>query len=77
MVSLFQETVTLGFCFGKNGNYAAVAVAALEVYDSVGQGEERVILAHAHILSGIVDRTALADDDVTGNAGLTAPNLNA
>ena len=68
---------SLGLCFGKYRYDTAVAVATLEVDYAVNQSEERVVLAHTDILAGIVNRTALTHDDVTGDAILTAPNLNA
>ena len=67
----------LSFSFGRNGNYAAVAIAAMEGNHAVNECVKRVVLTHTHVLSGIVNRTALANDDVAGNAGLSAPNLNA
>lgn len=36
-----------------------------------------MILAHANILTGIVDSATLTDDDVTGDAMLTAEDFNA
>ena len=36
-----------------------------------------MVLAHANVLAGVVDGTTLTDDDVTGDAMLTAKNLNA
>ena len=66
-----------GFSHGSNRYDAAVAVSAVEGNNAVFERIERVVLAHADILAGIVNRTALTDDDVTGDALLTAPDLNA
>lgn len=66
----------LRFSLGRYGNDAAVAVATLESNNAVNECEERVILAHAYVLAGIVNRAALANDNVAGCAGLATPNLN-
>ena len=58
-------------------NHATVALTAVEANNTVNKGEESVILTHAYVLTRIVYSTALTNDDVTSNAGLTAPNLNA
>lgn len=68
--------VTLGFSLGLNGNDAAVAVATMESHRTVYECVERVVAAHAYVLTGIVHRATLANDDVTGHAGLATPNLN-
>lgn len=49
----------------------------MEGNDAVNECVKRVVLTHTYVLSGIVNRTALANDDVAGYAGLAAPNLNA
>lgn len=62
---------------GKYRNNAAVTVATLESNYAVSKGIECVVAAHTDIFAGIVYSTALANDDVSGDASLTAPNLNA
>ena len=57
--------------------HAAVALTTVEANNTVNEGEESVILAHANILTRIVNSTALTNDDVASNASLTTPNLNA
>ena len=71
------DVKNLSFSFGRNGNHAAVAIAAMEGNHAVNECVKRVVLTHTYVLSGIVNRTALANDDVAGYAGLSAPNLNA
>ena len=66
----------LSFCLGQNGNHAVVACSTLEVNNTINKSEERVVLTHADVLAGIVNRTALTHDDVTSDTLLTAPNLN-
>lgn len=51
--------------------------AAMESNYTVNECIERVILAHAYVLTGIVSGAALANEDVAGYARLAAPNLNA
>ena len=69
-----------GVCGGLglrlNRNNAAVALTALEHHHTVGEGEERVVAAHTYVFAGIVDRAALANDDVAGDASLATPDLN-
>jgi hypothetical protein len=48
----------------------------VELHHAIDKGEERVVLSHTHILTGVVDSAALADDNVAGDAFLTAKNLN-
>ena len=62
---------------GKDRDEGFAFFFLLELDDAVTQGVQGVILAHADILAGVVSRTALADDDVAGDALLTAENLNA
>lgn len=66
----------LRFSLGKHGNDAAVQASALEVDNTVGQGEERVVLTHAYVFARVVYCAALTNDDVASNANLTTPNLN-
>jgi hypothetical protein len=67
----------LGFSFGEYRYRTAVATAtAREGNNAVGEGIERVVAAHTYVLTGIVYRTALANNDVAGHAVLAAPNLN-
>ena len=69
-----------GVCGGLglrlNRNNAAVALTALEHHHTVGEGEERVVAAHTYVFAGIVNRAALANDDVAGSASLATPDLN-
>ena len=65
-----------GLGLGLNRNNAAVALTALEHHHTVGEGEERVVAAHTYVFAGIVDRAALANDDVAGDASLATPDLN-
>ena len=48
----------------------------MEFHLAVNECVERVVLAHTDVLAGIVHGTALANDDVAGDALLAAPNLN-
>ncbi len=76
-VAVYDRDNALSFSFGSYRNDATVALAAVESYHAVNESEERVVLAHAYVLTGIVNRSALTNDDVASNAGLTTPNLNA
>lgn len=68
----------LSFGLGIHRNIAAHARAAtMEVYHTVNEGEKRMILAHADVAAGVVNRTALTNDDIASHARLTSPNLNA
>lgn len=61
---------------GNHADVAAVLSAFVELHHAVDEGVQGVILAHTHVLAGVVGRAALADDDVAGDALLTAKNLN-
>ena len=65
--------------FGSVLDHVDVGVtsAVLELYGTVNQSIQRVILAHANILAGTMLGTALTADDVTGLGKLTTKNLDA
>ena len=65
-----------GLSLRLNRNDATVALATLEHNHTVGEGEERVVAAHTYVFAGIVNCTALANDDVAGDASLATPDLN-
>ncbi len=67
----------LCFCFRLNRNRASVQTAFLEGNHSVYQCVKRMIATHAYVLARVVYRTALTNDDVTGDARLTAIYLYA
>ena len=48
----------------------------MEVHYTVNKCIECVVLANTYVLTGIVLRTTLANDDVAGSNTLTTPNLN-
>jgi hypothetical protein len=49
----------------------------VEVHGTVYECVERIVLTDGNVATRIVLRTALANDDVTSYALLTAENLNA
>ena len=49
----------------------------MELNSTINECEQSVILTDGHVVARIVLRTALANDDVTSHALLTAENLNA
>ncbi len=75
--AVYDRFFALSFSFGSYRNDATIALAAVESNNTVNESEERVILAHAYILTRVVNSTALTHDDVASHAGLTTPNLNA
>ena len=54
-----------------------VTSAVLELYGTVNQSIEGVVLAHANVYAGTMLSTALTADDVTGFGKLTTKNLHA
>ena len=54
-----------------------VTSAVLELYSTVNQSIEGVVLAHANVHAGTMLGTALTADDVTGFGKLTTKNLDA
>ena len=54
-----------------------VTSAVLELYSTVNQSIEGVVLAHANVHAGTMLGTALTADDVTGLGKLTTKNLHA
>lgn len=62
---------------GKHGDVTTVFAAFVELNDTVDKRKEGVVLTHANILAGVVGSTALANDDVAGDALLTTKDFNA
>jgi hypothetical protein len=58
-------------------NHRSVLTSFAEFDDAVCQCEERVILAHADVLTRMVNRTPLANDDVAGDGWLATEDLYA
>jgi len=61
---------------GKDGDEGLAFFLLLELDDAVTQGVQGVILAHADILARIMLRTALTDDDVTSDSGLSTEKFH-
>ena len=62
---------------GKHGDVATVFAAFVELNDTVDKRKEGVVFTHANILARVVGGTALANDDVAGDAFLTTKDFNA
>jgi hypothetical protein len=62
---------------GENGNVGFVVFPAAEFNDTIYEGKQGVVLAHAYIQAGVVNRATLTDNDVTGLCSLSTINLNA
>lgn len=62
---------------GEYGNVGFVVFPAAEFNDTIYEGKQGVVLAHAYIQAGIVNRATLADNDVACLCGLSTINLNA
>ena len=65
------------FFSGDYGDVGAVLATLVELHDAIDEGEEGMVAANADVLTGVVSGTALADDDVAGDALLTAKDFNA
>ncbi len=66
-----------GLCLGgSHVNKAASVFAFAEHYHTVNECVNGVILAHAHVFTGMVHSATLALDDVAGFGKLTTKNLN-
>ena len=81
ILCLFGISCLFALCFwlsfGNHRNDALVATGLAEVDGSVDQSEERVVLTDAHVVTRVVLGSALANDDVAGEALLATPNLYA
>ena len=60
----------------KDGDIGLAFALLLELDDAIAQSIQRVVFAHTDVLAGIVLRTALADDDVTGNGCLSTEKFH-
>jgi len=66
-------------CLSGDGNdtySTAVETTLPELYSSINECIESVVLAHSHISAGIVTCAALTNDDVACDALLATENLN-
>ena len=67
-------------CLSGDGNdtySTAVEATFPELYGSINESIESVVLAHSNVSAGIVTCAALANDDVACYALLTSENLDA
>src|SRR4051794_28838408 len=55
----------------------AAALGDMKIHRAADLGKYRVIAAHAHAVTGMHGRTALADEDVAGDHSLAAEFLHA
>lgn len=66
----FRDRCLVGDDVGELGHFEgsgeAADAAVGELHDAVDEGEEGVILAHGHVLSGADFAAALANQDVAG-----------
>lgn len=69
-------TLALSFSLGLYGNNAAVAITTTENNYTVCQSIQSVVLTLSYVLTRIVNRTALANENVACYASLATPNLN-
>ncbi len=66
----------LSLCFGGlDVDELAAFLAFSEDNNTVNEGVDCVVLAHANVQTGVVNGAALALEDVTGFAVLTTENL--
>jgi hypothetical protein len=64
--------------FAGNHRHERTVIAAFaEHYFAIDESEQRVVLAHAYVLAGVVLGAALTHDDVAGNEGLATEDFYA
>ena len=63
-------------CKRSNAYIALAGCLLSEDNYTINKCEEGVVLAHTNILTGVVYRTTLADDDVAGLSELTTEQLD-
>lgn len=64
-------------CCGDNGDKTTILTAFVELDHTVDKSEQRMILTHSNILTGIVNGAALTDNNVTGDALLATEDFHA
>lgn len=77
MFGININTVCLSLGFRYYRHYALVAAALVEINHTVNQRVKRIVLAYTNVLSRVVLRAALANNNVAGDTLLAAPDLNA
>ena len=61
-------------CIDTNEGF--ITFSFLKFNQAIGQREQRIIFSDAYIFSGMVFGTALTNEDVTGDGGLTTVDFN-
>ena len=69
--------MTLGLSVGDDRDNALVVLALVELNRSVNKCIQRVVLTNSHVVTRVVLRAALANNDVACNALLTTKDLHA
>ena len=67
-------------CFSSDGYYTystTVEATFLELYSTVNESIQGVVLTHSNVSAGVVTSTALANDNVACDTLFTAENLDA
>ena len=76
-VSLFLIFLIKILCLGRDNRYVRFVVAFLNERNcAVNKCEQSVVFAQTYVVARVVLCASLANDDVAGNGGLTAKNLN-
>lgn len=63
------------YCCSIDTNEGLIAFSFFKFNQSIGQCEQSKIFSDAYIFAGMIFRSALANDDITGNSGLSAVDL--
>jgi hypothetical protein len=74
----FYAAFSLVRCFNRaDRNKGFIALGFPEFHDTVSECEDGEIPSHTYVLTGMINRSALAYDDVSSHCGLSTKDFHA
>lgn len=67
---------TCFYCNLVHGDKGLITFPFPEFNRTIGEGKQRIVLAYTNVLSSMILSTALTNEDIAGNRGLPAIDLN-
>ena len=67
---------TCFYCNLVHADKGLIAFTFPEFNRTIREGKKRIVPAYTDVLTSMILRTALTNEDITGNRGLTAIDLN-
>jgi hypothetical protein len=65
----FQTTIKHQILYGVDANKKLTIFPFSKDYDSIGQSKKRVVLTQSNVFTGMIMRTPLSNNNITGDNG--------